>query len=86
MNTDAIWETLTQIFRDLFEDNELNVNPNTTAEDIDGWDSLTHIQLMVIVEQAFGTHFNTGEIANLANVGEMVELLVSRIPTNISHA
>ena len=78
MNTNALWEALTQIFRDTFEDNELTICSETTADDIDDWDSLSHIQLIVAVEQTFGMHFNTGEVAGLANVGELMDRIVQQ--------
>ena len=59
----------------VFEDDEIAIGPQTTADDIEDWDSLTHIQLLVAIESAFGVRFNTGEMAGLANVGEMVELI-----------
>ena len=78
MNAETIWPKLTDIFRDMFEDNKITIGPKTMAKDIEGWDSLAHIQLLVAIEKAFEIRFNTGEVAGIANVGEMVELIVSR--------
>jgi acyl carrier protein len=78
MEGENIWPKLTDIFRDMFEDNQLAIGPETTAKDIEGWDSLAHVQLLVAIEKAFGIRFNTGEVASLANVGEMVELIALR--------
>jgi Acyl carrier protein len=78
MEKATIWETCTRIFRDTFGDNQLSIGPETTANDIEAWDSLTHIQLLVTLEKAFGMRFNTGEMAGLASVGEMVELIAKR--------
>jgi acyl carrier protein len=78
MEKSAIWETCTRIFRETFGDNQLSIDSETTASDIEAWDSLTHIQLLVTLEKAFGMRFNTGEMAGLANVGEMVELIARR--------
>jgi acyl carrier protein len=78
MEKAIIWGTCRQIFQEVFEDEQLSIGPETTADDIEGWDSLTHIQLLVIIEKAFRIRFNTGEIAGLANVGEMVELIARR--------
>jgi len=77
----TIWETCTRIFRETFGDAGLSIGPETTASDIDGWDSLKHIQLLVTLEKAFSMRFNTGEMAGLANVGEMVELIAKRTAT-----
>ena len=78
MNAENIWPKLTDIFRDMFEDSKLTIGPETMAKDIEDWDSLAHIQLLVAIEKAFEIRFNTGEVAGIANVGEMVELIVSR--------
>jgi acyl carrier protein len=73
-----VWETCTRIFREMFGDDEVVIGPETTANDIEGWDSLKHIQLLVTLEKTFGVRFNTGEMVGLANVGEMVELIAER--------
>ena len=78
MNNAPIWEKLTDIFRDTFEEDQLTIGPETTANDIEDWDSLSHIQLLVAIEKSFEMRFNTGEVAGLANVGEMVELISRR--------
>lgn len=79
MQETAIWEQLTGVFRDMFEDPALTIGPETTAKDVEGWDSLMHIQLLVATERAFGIRFNTGEVAGLANVGVMVALIGRRL-------
>ncbi|MBW7992584.1 MAG: acyl carrier protein [Planctomycetes bacterium] len=78
MNAENIWPKLTDIFRDMFEDSKLTIGPETMAKDIEDWDSLAHIQLLVAIEKAFEIRFNTGEVAGIANVGEMVELIARR--------
>lgn len=78
MDKAVIWETCTRVFRNLFGDDQLVIGPETAANDIEGWDSLKHIQLLVTLEKAFGMRFNTGEMTGLANVGEMVELIAKR--------
>lgn len=78
MDRNAIWSRLTEIFRDLFDDDTITLRPETTAADVEDWDSITHIQLLVAVEKAFSVRFNTGEVAKLANVGEMVDILAER--------
>jgi acyl carrier protein len=78
MEKAIIWETCTRIFRETFAKKDLRIGPETTANDIEGWDSVTHIQLLVTLEKAFGMRFNTGEVASLANVEEMVELIARR--------
>jgi acyl carrier protein len=78
MDEQAIWSALTKVFREIFDDPALTISPETTAKNIPDWDSLAHIQLMVAIEQEFGMRFNTGEVAGLNNVGEMVALIASR--------
>ena len=76
MNEDVIFEQLTQIFRDVFDDDEITISAETTAPDIEDWDSISNIQLLVTIEQAFnGIKFSTGEVANMKNVGEMVDAI-----------
>jgi len=77
MNQEAVWNRLTQIFRDVFDDDDIVIGPETVAEDILEWDSLSNIQLLVAIEKAFsGVKFNTGEVANMKNVGEMVDIIL----------
>jgi acyl carrier protein len=75
MKSAEIYEKLTAIFRDVFDENDLSLTENTTADDVDGWDSLTHIRLVLAVSKAFGVKFSASEIGNLKNVGEFVTLI-----------
>ena len=74
----VVWDRLVRIMRDVFDDDELTVQPGTTAADVEGWDSLSHIELMVALEAAFGIRFNTGEIAGLRNVGDLADVIATR--------
>ena len=76
MKFNEVMGLLHPIFRDVFDDDEIVIDANTTANDIDGWDSLTHIRLVVSIEKAFDLRFTAAEISELENVGEMVELIV----------
>jgi acyl carrier protein len=78
MDAQEVWTRLTDVFRSQFDDPRLAIAPETSARDVPGWDSLAHIQLLVAVEIEFGIKLNTGEVAGLANVGEMVALIVRR--------
>ena len=79
MTEEQIWKRLTSVFHDVFGDSDITIGPETTANDIDEWDSLSNIQLLVAIEKAFaGVEFNTGEVANMRNVGEMVSLISQR--------
>lgn len=74
MTNQAIIEKLNEIFTDVF-DEDITVTPETTAADIEGWDSLTHITLISEVEDAFGIKFSMKQILGMQNVGEMVEII-----------
>jgi len=69
---------LTGIFRDVFDDPALVVGDTTVASDVDGWDSLTHVGLIVAVEKAFAVRFTTKEVKGLANVGDFIRLIEKR--------
>jgi acyl carrier protein len=72
-------QKLTQIFRDLFNDPDFRLSDHMTAADVEGWDSFNHINLVMMVEEEFGTRFTTSEIAQLANVGQFKQLIASKI-------
>jgi acyl carrier protein len=75
MQQTEIYQKLTTIFRDVFDEDDLSLTPATTADDVDGWDSLTHIRLVLAVSRAFGVKFSASEIGNLKNVGEFAVLI-----------
>src|ERR1700730_18535468 len=75
MKPTEVYEKLTAIFRDVFDEDDLSLTPETTADDVDGWDSLTHIRLVLAVSKAFGVKFSASEIGNLKNVGEFATLI-----------
>jgi acyl carrier protein len=65
-------EQLNQVFRRVFDDASLAVAAETTANDVPGWDSLSHVNLIVAVEQTFKVKFSTKELLALQNVGDLV--------------
>jgi acyl carrier protein len=73
---------LNDVFRDVFDDDEIAIARETTAKDVEGWDSLMHVTLLVNVERAFGVKFSSGEVATLKNVGEMADLVDSRLASS----
>jgi len=75
MNREEIYEQLNTIFQDVFDDDDITVEDNTSAKDVSGWDSMAHINLVLGVEQEFGIKFKTAEVAQLSNVGEFVDLI-----------
>ena len=76
MEFNEVMGLLHPIFRDVFDDDELVIEAKTTANDIDGWNSLTHIRLVISREKALDLQFTAAEISELENVGEMIELIV----------
>jgi acyl carrier protein len=70
---------LNEIFREVFEDDDLVITRETTAKDVEGWDSLMHVTLVVNVERAFGIRFSSAEVAALKNVGELEGLVERRM-------
>jgi acyl carrier protein len=71
---DAIVARLTSIFREVFDDDDLVLKPELTANDVDGWDSLAHIRLILTVQKAFGVKFSAVEMSRLKNVGDLITL------------
>mgnify|MGYP000553663243 CR=1 FL=1 len=71
MDREIIMEKIQDIFRDVFDDEELIVADSTSSDDIEEWDSLSHIQLVVAVEKAFGLKLTSKEILSWEDVGEM---------------
>jgi len=69
---------LTEVFRDVFDDPQLEITPATTAREVDAWDSIKHIDLIVAVEKAFGVKFTTREAQSMRNVGELMNLIVQK--------
>jgi acyl carrier protein len=79
MDNVQIYSRLAEIFQDVFDDDSIVVSPELSAKDVDGWDSLTHIRLILTVERAFKIKFSTSEIGKLENVGDLVALIQARV-------
>jgi len=75
MDREAIKEKLQTIFRVVFDDNTIELSDAMTAEDVEEWDSLNHINLIVAVEKEFGIRFTTREVYAANTVGEFVDML-----------
>jgi acyl carrier protein len=75
MDEPQIYARLAEIFENVFDDDSITVTPGLSAKDVDGWDSLTHIRLLLTVEKAFKIKFSTSEIGKLENVGDLVKLI-----------
>jgi acyl carrier protein len=78
MDKPQIYARLADIFEEVFDDDTIQVTPELSAKDVDGWDSLTHIRLMLTVEKAFKIKFSTSEVGKLENVGDLVSLIAAR--------
>lgn len=79
MTREAIFEKLNEIFRDYFDDESICLTDETTADDIEDWDSLEHINLIVTIEKEFGMKFSMGEVTTMKNVGAMADIIADRI-------
>lgn len=78
LTENEIYTRLNEVFRDIFDDDSICVQSDTTAEDIEEWDSLEHIRLIAGVERAFGLRFKMGEVSSMKNVGEMAAIISDR--------
>ena len=78
MSKEEIYKNLDEVFQDVFDDENIHVNSETTADDIEDWDSLEHINLVVAIENRFGMKFKMNEVTSMKNVGEMVDIIVER--------
>jgi acyl carrier protein len=78
MEEPEIYSRLTEIFQKVFDEDDIKVTPQLAAKDVDGWDSLTHIRLIMTVEKAFKMKFSTSEIGKLENVGSLAAVIKAR--------
>lgn len=78
MTRQEIITGINEVFRDVFDDETISVTDETTANDIEDWDSLEHINLILAVEERFGMKFTMGEVTGMKNVGEMLDILEQR--------
>ncbi|MER2149031.1 MAG: acyl carrier protein [Ruminococcus sp.] len=79
MSREEIYERLNEVFQDVFGDDDITVNDDTTAKDIDGWDSLRHITLLAAIEDEFDIEFSMGQTVKMKNVGEMVDYIEDEV-------
>jgi acyl carrier protein len=78
MNVDEIIVELTPLFRSEFDDQALVVKPEMTAADVENWDSITNIQLIVAIEKKYKIRFTSREIQDFKNVGEICESIIAK--------
>ena len=79
MDARNVFARLDRVFQDVFDDSSIRVGPETTADDIEDWDSLEHITLISAVEREFRMKFKMGEISSMKNVGEMARIAMERM-------
>jgi acyl carrier protein len=79
MTSDDLYAALADVMRDVFDRDDIVIGPETTAQDVAGWDSQAHITLIVAAEQRFGVRFRTAEFESLRNVGDFVSLIDAKL-------
>ena len=75
MNQAEVYQQLNEIFKENLDLDEVNLTASTTADDIEGWDSLQHINILAMLEKEFGIEFDIDQIVFLENVGDMVKII-----------
>lgn len=81
LENDHIYRKLTEIFREVFDDDSIVLKPETTAADIEDWDSVAHIGLIVAVEERLKIKFKSSELESLHNVGQLARLVEQKLET-----
>lgn len=76
MTRAEVYERLHMVFRDVLDDDTIELHDETVADDVDGWDSFEHINLIVAIEQEFSFKIPMGKVVTMANVGEMVDVIL----------
>lgn len=79
MNQNEVLEKVTEIIREVFDNDDLVITRETVAKDVEGWDSLNHLQLMNEIEDEFDITFTMGEVQGFSNVGELVDSIMAHI-------
>lgn len=79
MESTAVYAKLSEVFHSVFDDDEITVTPQLTADDVDGWDSLKHVRLLLSVERAFGIKFAASEVSKLENVGQLAKVIQAKL-------
>jgi len=79
MNQNEVLAKVTEIIQDVFDNEDLVITRETVAKDVEGWDSLNHLQLMNEIEDEFDITFTMGEVQGFSNVGELVDSIMAHI-------
>ena len=80
MSADSVAARLTELFREVFGDDSIVLHRELTASDIEGWDSMAHLRLILAIERRFGVRLPSTKVAGLKNVGDMIDLINSCSP------
>lgn len=75
----TVLDRLNDVFQEVFEDDELVIERNLTANDIDDWDSLTHVSLVLAVEREFDIRLSSSEVTSLKDVGQFIDLIEEKM-------
>ena len=79
MSRDDVLSKVNDIFKDAFDNEDLVIGFQTTANDVEGWDSLMQMNLIEMIEDEFGMRFDMDEVVGMENVGSMIDIIISRI-------
>lgn len=79
MNREDVLSKVNEIFKDAFDNEDLVIGFQTTAADVEGWDSLMQMNLIEMIEDEFGMRFDMDEVVGMENVGSMIDIIISRI-------
>lgn len=79
MSRKEVYEKLREVFADVFDDEDVEINDQTVSSDIEGWDSLMHITLIGVIEDEFGIKFDMEVLSKMKNVGIMVDMIQEKI-------
>ena len=86
MQDNHIYRSLTELFREVFGDDSIVLTPETTAADIEGWDSMAHVGLIVSIEERMGIRFKSTELEALHNVGQLAGVIEYKLEIQAAKA
>ena len=79
MTREEVFNGVQDIFRDIFDEDDLIISDTTSSDEVEDWDSLNHINLVSAIEKEFEIKFSLGELITLKNVGAMVDLMLEKL-------
>jgi acyl carrier protein len=84
MTEPELYARLNEVFRQVLDDASIDLKPEMTAEDVDGWDSMNHIFIVVEIERRFRIKFQAAEMEELKNVGELAHLVLQKLAGGVT--